>query len=121
MNMSSFTLRDWSLYIGLYLSWCAVATLIWYFVRRRFRKPLLRAISFGVMFAPGLIPIVREAFIISPAFLALAYLGVFVLVEPVGRGELFVKALQWSVCPMLLMTCVYASGTWVADNLNRRD
>jgi hypothetical protein len=43
MNMSSSTLREWSLFIGLHLSWCIVASLIWYFARKRFRKPLPRA------------------------------------------------------------------------------
>jgi hypothetical protein len=107
MEIGSFTLRDWALFLGAYILWCPVALLIWRFVRKRFGSPIGRAIVFGVLFAPGVVPIVREAYVVGPAILALGYFGVFAALGSKGSLDLAQQILKWSLGPIVAFISAY--------------
>ena len=106
MEISSFTVRDWALFLGAYVLWCPVAFLMWRFAGKRFRSPLGRAFVFGVLFAPGVVPIVREAYVIGPAFLGLGYFGIFMALGSKWSLALAAPVLEWNVGPIIAFACV---------------
>jgi len=107
MEIGSFTLRDWALFLGAYVLWCPVALLIWRFVRKRFGSPIGRAIVFGVLFAPGVVPIVREAYVVGPAILTLGYFGASAVLGSKWSLLLAAPVLEWSLGPIVAFASVY--------------
>ena len=107
MEFGSFTFRDWSLFLGAYLVWCAPAVLAWNIARKRAKTSIVRAILFGVLFAPGVVPIVREAYVIGPAILGLGYIALQAVFEPKFIMDFISNMLLWNVAPMFALTSIY--------------
>jgi hypothetical protein len=107
MQVGSFTVRDWALFVGAYMLWCPVGFLIWRFVRKRLGSPIPRAFVFGVLFAPGVVPIVREAYVIGPAILGIGYLGIFAALGSRWSLLLAAPVLEWNLGPMVAFACAY--------------
>ena len=106
MEVGSFTVRDWALFLGAYMLWCPIGFLIWRFVQKRLCNPIPRAFVFGVLFAPGVVPIVREAYVIGPAVLALGYFGALAALGSKWSLILAAPVLEWSLGPIVAFTCV---------------
>lgn len=107
MEIGSFTLRDWALFLGPYVLWCPVALLVWRFVRKRFSSPIGRAIVFGFLFAPGVVPILREAYVVGPAILALGYFGAVAALGSKVSLDLAEEILKWNLGPIVAFISAY--------------
>ena len=75
MNVAGFSARDWLIFLGPYLGWCAVSALVWR-VRALRSAGLRRAVWFALLFTPSPCPVVREAFVIAPLVLSVGWIGV---------------------------------------------
>ena len=106
MEMAAFTFRDWAFFLGVYVLWCAPAVLIWNFARRRSQRTIVRAAIFGASFAPGVIPIMREAYVIGPAILGLGYMAFQAAFEPSFIVD-FVSMLLLNIAPILASIFIY--------------
>jgi hypothetical protein len=93
---------------GLYGAWCLAAGLNWRRVRARIGTRSARAVAFGVLFAPGLLPIVREAWIVAPAILACAHLLTVAAIMPSNIGAVLVSEVTVDVVSIAGFAIVYA-------------
>jgi len=107
MEWASFTFRDWAFLLGVYVVWFAPAVLIWNFARIRSNRPLVRAAIFGALFAPGVIPIVREAYVVGPAILGLGYMTLEAAFEPTFIADFVSHVLLWNLAPIFALTLIY--------------
>jgi hypothetical protein len=107
MDVGSFTFRDWALFLGAYVVWCLPAVLAWNIARKRSKRSIVRAILFGVLFAPGVVPIVREAYVIGPAILGLGYMALQAVFEPKFIMDFISNMLLWSIAPIFAVTVIY--------------
>ena len=107
MEMASFTFRDWAFFLGVYVLWCAPAVLIWNLARSRSKRNIVRAAIFGALFAPGVIPIMREAYVIGPAILGLGYMALQSAFEPSFIVDFVSHMLLWNLAPILASIFIY--------------
>ena len=72
-------------------------------------RPGARAAAFSILFAPTLFPVVREAFILGPASVALLYVGLIALrSHTIGLASAFL--LVEGLLPMLVVGALYRFG-----------
>jgi len=108
-HLSSYTLRDWELFLGPYLCWLFASVPLWCFIRKRIHKLPTLSLAFGALFAPSAIPIVREAYVVGPALVGLGHFAFLMFGRSGPQFSPFIEGLLLPLVSIIGSSCLYAA------------